>query len=159
MKKYIYIILIIIFIVLLIPKAEDELRIRVIANSNSEVDQELKMKVVSVLLEEINSYENENIIDEIKNNLENLDACIKRVLKDKEYNINIQKMRFPPKELNGEIIKGGKYLTLVVVIENGEGKNWWSLLSPSFRTGFEDNETGDIEFKFYFYEEIKKSFK
>ena len=93
MKKYIYIILIIISIVILIPKQEQELRIRVIANSNSEVDQKLKMMVVRVLLEEINSYESESIINEIKNNLENLDTSVKTVLKDKKYNLNFLKLK------------------------------------------------------------------
>jgi len=159
MKKYIYILLIILLIIIIIPKHEEELRIRVIANSNSRIDQELKMKVVNILLEEINSYDNNNLINEIKNNLCEIDKKIKPTLENNEYELTIKKMRFPPKELNGEVIKGGKYLTLAVIIGKGEGKNWWSLLSPSFRKGFEDDNCGDVEFKFYLYEEIKKSFK
>lgn len=159
MKKIIIIISIIIGIVILIPKEAEEFRIRVIANSDSTADQNLKMKVVNALLVEIKDYDKDNIVRDIKNNLNDIDKTVKKVLGNKEYNIDIKKLRFPPKELNGEVIKGGKYMALVIVIEEGKGKNWWSLLSPEFSKGFEDVETGDVEFKFYFFEELKKSFK
>jgi stage II sporulation protein R len=150
MKKYLIICIIIILFILIIPKKEEELRIRVIANSNTEVDQKIKMEVANAIIDEITTYNEINIVNEVKNNLEEIDKIIQDILKDEEYSITLKKTRFPPKELNGEIIKGGKYLTLLITIKNGEGKNWWSLLSPRFKYGFSDDATGDVEFKFYF---------
>lgn len=159
MKKYLIIILVILLFIIIIPKPEENLRIRVIANSNSNEDQNLKMKVVNVIKSKINTYDSEDMVNEVRNNLDEIELVVEEVLKDKQYTVAFKKMRFPPKELNGEIIKGGKYLTLVVIIEEGEGKNWWSLLSPNFNGGFEDNETDDVEFKSFFYEELKKCFR
>lgn len=159
MKKYIIFILIIITAILLIPNEESDFRIRVIANSDSREDQALKMKVVNAILEEVKSYDKNNIEFEIKNNIEDIKTSIEKVLGNRKYSIKVSKTRFPPKEANGEIIKGGNYPSLLVVIEEGKGKNWWSLLSPEFNKGFEDNETGDVEYKFFFFEEIKKGFK
>lgn len=159
MKKIIILICIIIAVVILFPKENEEFRIRVIANSDSSADQNQKMEVVNALIKKINNYNDDNIVNEIKSNLEELNREVKKVLGSSEYSIEIKKLRFPPKQLNGEVIKGGKYKALVVIIGEGKGKNWWSLISPEFSKGFEDIETKEVEFKFYFYEELKKSFK
>lgn len=159
MKKYIVFILIIIAAIIIIPKEETDFRIRVIANSDSEADQSLKMKVVEAILREIKDYDKDNIEDEVNNNINNIEKVIEKILHKKEYSVKIGKTRFPPKEANGEIVKGGKYPSLLIVIGEGKGKNWWGLLSPEFNKGFEDDDTGDIEYKFFFFEEIKKSFK
>lgn len=159
MKKIFIIICIILGIIIIIPKDDDEFRIRVIANSDSAEDQKIKMKVVNALLIEIKSFDQDDIVQDIKNNIDKLDKTVEKVLGNKKYNLDIKKLRFPPKELNKEVVKGGKYMSLVVVIKDGKGKNWWSLLSPEFSKGFEDVETGDCELKFYFLEELKKGFK
>lgn len=159
MKKWIIALVIIILIIVLIPSKEQEFRIRVIANSNSKIDQEIKMKVVSAITDEIKKFDSESIESEINKNFKNIDEAVKKTLGSKKYQIAIKKTYFPPKELNGNIIKGGKYRALIIIIEAGEGKNWWSLLCPSYNIGFEDQDSKDVEFKFYFIEEIKKCFK
>lgn len=158
MKKIGLILIIILFIFLIIPKEEKDFRIRVIANSNSEIDTKEKMKVVNVILNEINKYDSEDKVNEIKRNLNKLDEKIKTVLNHDDYSIEIKKTYFPPKEYKNKVISGGKYLALVIVIKNGEGKNWWTLLNPSFDKGFED-DCGEVEMKFYFFEKLKNCFK
>lgn len=156
MKKILVILCIVIIAILIIPSEDSEFRIRVIANSDSVEDQALKMKVVNGILSEIKEYDEENIENEVKDNIDEINKIIKKIVKDEEYSLRVKKVRFPPKELDGEIIRGGKYKALVVVIGEGKGKNWWSILNPDFHKGFEDVEGGDVEFKFYIFEEIKK---
>lgn len=155
MKKYLGIILLIIAIILIIPNEQKEIRLRVIANSNSVEDQNLKYQVVDLLLKEIEQLDQNNLEKEIKANLKKFDKLISNKINAK-YTISFKNVYFPPKELKGEVIKGGKYKTLLVVIDSGMGRNWWSILNPEFKAVFEDEETSDVEFKFFFFEEIKK---
>lgn len=161
MKKNIFIILFLVIIVTLIPKEnKEELRIRVIANSDTTYDQNIKMMVVSTLIKNISNFDQKNLVGEVKANLNHLDSEVATVLKTIKYSIDIKQVYFPTKEVNGKIIPGGKYLTLLVVIDKGEGKNWWSLLYPEYHgLSFEDFESNDVEFKFYFIEKLKKSLK
>lgn len=158
MKKYILVLLVVLTIILIIPKEDHELRIRVIANSNSDADQKLKYEVVELLKNEIKKFDAKKLDQEIKNNLDKLDDLISKKIKE-DYSISYKKIYFPPKESNGNIIKGGKYKTLLVVIGKGEGKNWWSILNPSCSTYFEDENSENVVFKFYFYEKLKKVLK
>lgn len=156
MKKFILVIVGLLIIFLIIPKEKEELRIRVIAASNQLEDQIIKMEVVRSLQNKINEFSKKDIVKEVKENLDELDKTVRIVLKDKKYEISIARVRFPPKEIKGEIIKGGTYQTLLIVIEEGKGKNWWSLLYPDYHhLSFEDLETGDVTIKVYFWESIK----
>jgi stage II sporulation protein R len=134
MKKIILIIVCIIGLILLINEQQsDELRIRVIANSDSTSDQLIKQKIVRLIKNKIATF-NKDEFKEIK------------------YTIEIKETTFPTKEVEGRIIPGGVYSTLLVVIGSGVGKNWWSLLYPDYHNiSFEDLETGEVEFKFYFF--------
>ena len=156
-KKLLLIIIVIIGIILLIPKENDEFRIRVIANSNSVSDQNEKMMVVEAIQKRITQLNKSDIINEVINNLAILDNDIQKTLSHHDYSIRITKVRFPPKEINGQVIPGGKYRALLVIIGKGEGKNWWSLLYPDYHgISFEDIDSDEIEYKFYFWEELKK---
>ena len=65
---------------------------------------------------------------------------------------------FPPKELNGKIISGGEYETLLVTIGEGKGNNYWTVLYPEyFGITFEEIYSGEVEIRSYFYDVIKKS--
>ncbi|MCK9536144.1 MAG: stage II sporulation protein R [Bacilli bacterium] len=156
-KKILLIIIIILTVIILIPQDNDEFRIRVIANSNSVSDQNEKSVVVQALQNRIAHFNKSDIVNEITNNLAILDNDIKNALSHHNYSITISKVRFPVKEINGQVISGGKYRTLLVIIGKGEGKNWWSLLYPDYHgISFEDIDSGDVEYKFYFWEELKK---
>jgi|SRR5690554_3638945 len=156
-KKYLLILIIIVGIIILIPKESEEFRIRVVANSDSPLDQIKKMEVVDALKKRICQYNKDNIVNEIINNIDVLDNDIGNVLLHKDYSISVTKVRFPAKEHNGQIISGGKYRTLLVVIGEGKGKNWWSLLYPDYHgISFEDDGNDTVQYKFYFWEELKK---
>lgn len=158
MKKCIVIIIIVFIIILAIPSNDKEFRIRVIANSDSITDQNIKYRVVNLLIDEIKEYD--NLIVDLNKNLKNIEEKIKKIIPNEEFVIDIRKERFPPKTINEEIIPGGVYNSLVVVIGKGKGKNWWTLLYPTFnKISFEDIDSSDVDIKFYFFEKIKNILK
>ena len=159
--KVIVFIVIIIFTLLIITNISDtsisdNVRIRVVANSNSTTDQNIKHECVNIIKSVINANDDINQITSKLKLLENKLSYI-----SKRYNINIEvglgKMEFPPKSLNAQLIPGGKYQTLYVLIGEAKGKNYWTLLYPEyFDISFEDINSGDVEFKFYFKEIFAK---
>lgn len=156
-KKMLIFIAVFVLVIMLLPKHSSELRIRVIAASDSSFDQKLKMDVVSVLKAKIRDLNQKNIRGEVIGHLDEFDGAVNNLLKDYDYTISVENVRFPAKELQGKVIPGGVYETLLVVIGEGKGKNWWSVLYPEYHgISFEDVDTGDVEFRFYFFDEIKK---
>lgn len=134
---------------------KDELRIRVIANSDNQYDQAIKYQVVSIVKSVIRANDTK---EEIVAKLDILDEKVSSYLSHKniDYTIDIADIRFPPKELNGQLVPGGIYESLVIIIGEGQGKNWWSLLYPEyFNVTFEDIESGDVILKSYFYDLFK----
>lgn len=157
-KRLIVILMLIIFIIIIFPKESNEFRIRVVAASDSLEDQREKYAVVSVIRNEMKKYDQNDIINEVIKNIDLLETKISSVLNGRKFQISITKVKFPPKEYDGKVISGGRYRTLLVVIGPGEGKNWWSILYPEYHNiSFEDRE--EIEFEFYFFEQIKKIFR
>lgn len=163
-KKIIFIIAILIILLMLIPSKNEEFRVRVIAASDSNQDQSAKYAVVRTIKKEINKLDKENIIFEIERNIDIIESTIYKTLKkyydNPNYIVKITNENFPPKELEGNVIPGGNYRTLLIVIDDGKGKNWWSLLYPNyFNVSFEDLNSGEVEVKSYFYEKIKNIFR
>ncbi len=158
-RKILLILAIILVIIILFPKENDEFRIRVIASSDSVVDQKIKNQVVALLKEEIKKMDQNNIIMALQDNIDLLDEKIANVLGERTYSLSITKANFPAKEVDGQIIPGGRYKTLLVVIEEGEGRNWWSLLNPDYHNlEFEDVESNDVVYRFYFFDKLKELF-
>ena len=152
MKKLIVFIVIFLGVVLLFNNT-DEVRIRVMANSNSSFDQELKMEIAKKIDNYVlkNNVTNENIKSHIPG--------IEDILKDSNvaYSIEFTKENFPTKEINGELSCGGFYTTLLIKLGNAEGKNYFSVLYPDYyNISYEDIKTGEVEYKSWIYEQIKK---
>ena len=67
-------------------------------------------------------------------------------------------------QLDGKLISGGDYLTLLVTIGKGLGNNYWTILYPEyFGYTFEEVYSGEVEIRSYIYDLInnvnKKSYK
>lgn len=155
MKKMGLVIFIIILIVVIWPENTDNVRVRVIANSNSEVDQRHKNEVVRIMKSIIKCDDTYEEILNKKNELKK-ELDIYAEIKNLEISITIDKTKFPTKVLNGKIIEGGIYQTLLITIGEGRGNNYWSLLYPEYYgITFEDVESENIIVKFYIYEKIK----
>lgn len=154
MNKIYKIIIIIISILIFINISNTEknecLRFRVIANSDSTFDQSIKIIVKNMILKEDINNLALNIIE---------DKCAYIL---KEYNVSyglsvsIEKQNFDTKYIDDQIIQGGKYKTLVIRLGKANGKNYWTVLDPKyFGVGFEDIQTGDVQYDLW----IKKIFK
>lgn len=134
----------------------ENVRIRVVANSNSTTDQKIKYECVNIIKNIINANDD---INQITNKLGIIENKLSYISKkyDTKIEVGLGKMDFPPKSLNGQLIPGGKYQTLYVLIGEAKGKNYWTLLYPEyFDISFEDIHSGDVEFKFYFKELFNK---
>lgn len=159
MKKMGLIIFIVILIICIWPENTDNVRVRVIANSNSEVDQKYKNEVVRIMK---NIIKCDDTYNDIINKKEQLEHELNSYAEKKNLSIDVvfDKTKFPTKILNGKVIEGGIYQTLLITIGEGKGNNYWSLLYPEYYgITFEDVESENIIVKFYIYEKIKMFFE
>ena len=156
-KKYLGIlVIIIILIIAIIPSNKSEnLRIRVIGNSDSSEDLNVKYTCVSIIKKYVKSdFTKEEVIEVLpKINSEIQNYCKS---KNKNVSVGITKTVFPPKTLNGRIIDGGEYETLLVKIGEAKGSNFWTLLYPEyFDITFDDIYSGEVEVKWFILELFK----
>ena len=152
-KKIIIVLLFIGVLILFLYDGNDsrELRIRVIANSNSYIDQKLKMKIV-------NKIQKENID---LNDLNIIKQKVEYIIEENNYNykvnVQIKNQKYETKYYKDKIIEGGKYKTLVIMIGEGAGNNYWSILYPEYYgIGFEEVNTGNVTYKRWLFEKIKE---
>lgn len=61
---------------------------------------------------------------------------------------------FEAKSYKGKFIPSGDYETLLILIGDGNGHNFWTLLYPEYY-GLEFEETNEIEYRSYFYDLLK----
>ena len=143
---------------ILIPT--DAIRFRVIANSNEEIDQEVKMKVKEAIEQEVNklmleaknSEETKKLINE---NMEHIQQIVNQYTTDNKISFGVN--YFPEKEYHGVTYPSGEYESLVITLGNGVGNNWWCVMFPPLCLLEAKNEnTDDINYKFYVQEIIEK---
>lgn len=136
------------------------IRFRVIANSDSKEDQKLKLEVKNELDETLNtlmmqaknSQEAKMLLEKNMNTIHNI------VDKYTENNlISLGKNYFPEKEYQGIKYPSGDYESLVITLGSGKGKNWWCVMFPPLcLLEAKENETDEVEYKFYFQEVLEK---
>lgn len=143
---------------ILIPT--DAIRFRVIANSNDEIDQEVKMKVKEAIEQEVNklmleaknSEEAKKLINE---NIDYIQQIVNQYTPDNKISFGVN--YFPEKEYHGVTYPSGEYESLVITLGNGVGNNWWCVMFPPLCLLEAKNEnTDDINYKFYVQEIIEK---
>ena len=127
------------------------IRLHIIANSDSKEDQNIKLAVRDELIKLSDTYlssckdikEAGQKIDQIKNVL--TDAA-DDVLRKNGFNYascaRIGKERYDTREYDGISFPKGEYLSLRVVLGNGEGKNWWCVLFPPLCLSAASSEKG-----------------
>ena len=157
MKKVIVLILVIfvLFLVFKNDNNDDQIRVRVIANSDSYVDQKTKSEVVSIMKNVIKA---DDSYDDVVLKLDELDLKLQEYSNKNNVDIDLEfkDTIFPAKSLNGKIIEGGVYKTILITIGNGKGKNYWSLLYPEYYgITFEDIDSENIIVKSFIYELFK----
>ena len=138
-------------------------RIHVVANSDSINDQIIKYRVaekvnnyISEITENVNS--NEETKDIITNNITNILSITKNELKENNCNDNIKahigSINYEEKEYNNIYFEPGIYTSLKIVIGDGNGQNFWSLVYPRI-----DMEDENITFSFKIIDFLKNIFK
>lgn len=115
------------------------LRLHVLANSDSKEDIEMKYRVRDALLDVTGRLflDCENVEDALERANENkrlLCDVARGVLDDggcaKDVNVVIGKEDYPEKTYSTLTFPEGEYLSVRVIIGNGDGKNWWCVLFP-----------------------------
>lgn len=141
--------------VLCLSSNDSEFRFRVIASSDDVMDVELKEEIA----DEINLYIIKNNItrNNINQYFDEIDKIVKEYTSD--YTIEITKEKFPVKMINGKLSSSGKYVTLLITLQEGKGENYFSVLYPEYyNISYEDVHTGKVEVKSFIYEVFKKIF-
>ena len=154
MKKFLLtfsvLVLIIALLAFFIPLSEAAdiyngiLRLHILANSDSAEDQNLKLKVRDVVLEEMkvlladcNDLEDAEKI--INDNIEKINSLAKDAVISDGYEYNVTTTLtieyYPEKEYEDLTLPSGEYRSLRVIIGEGSGQNWWCVLYPPVCTG------------------------
>lgn len=119
--------------------APDILRFHVLANSDSSEDQNLKLKVRTMLLNTI--YEDlgehaslEKTKDFVRSHQYILEKKAERFMKQFGYNycanLELTTCYFPTKTYGDMVFPCGTYEAVRVIIGKGKGHNWWCVLYP-----------------------------
>lgn len=136
------------------------LRFHVTANSNSINDQMLKYKIASNITNYINNlginstYSKEKVKTTILNNISNILNLAKKIVKDDNKNYDVKakigNIYYTKREKNviNETLSmdSGIYDSINIVIGEGNGKNYWSLIYPySYDCFFDIENYNQIE--------------
>ena len=145
LRTWIFISAILFFLLLLLPlKNADNLynsviRIHVLANSDSDADQELKLKVRDAILEESGEFftacsDRKEAIEKISSSLEKIQKIAETCIAENGYSypvrIELGNEEYPTRNYESMSFPEGSYLSLRVLIGEGEGQNWWCVLFP-----------------------------
>lgn len=120
-------------------KGENLIRFHVLANSDSEEDQELKLKVRDVVINEMSvDLEKSRDINEtreiLKTNLRRIEKTaqkeIQRNGEDYDVKVSLEEHKFPTKRYGNVVFPAGIYEALRIQIGKAEGQNWWCVMFP-----------------------------
>ena len=118
---------------------DNVIRLHVLANSDSEEDQALKLKVRDAILKEYSDVlSSAETIDTAKEKVEVLLSNIKdtatKTLAEEGCDYHVEVLLgeeyYPKREYDNFHFPAGNYISLRIVIGEGEGKNWWCVLFP-----------------------------
>lgn len=127
----------------------DVLRLHVIAASDSKDDQALKLKVRDAVLdagaEIFNGSVNViNAVEKITPEINNLTETAQKIVKengfDYDVKISIGEEYFTTRTYETVTLPAGEYLSLIVRIGEGKGKNWWCVMFPPMCLSAADEE-------------------
>lgn len=134
------------------------LRLHVLANSDSEGDQALKLKVRDAILADTahlfadcKSRDEANAV--VSENLPLLQMSAERAIGEAGYSypvrIELGEEEYPTKNYESACFPAGEYLSLRVLIGEGEGQNWWCVLFPPLCVSAASESDGSVEVGLY----------
>lgn len=128
----------------------NELRLRILASSNSKEDQYIKNQVKEYTKDYLSN------IDNVYNiNIKELEEYLNQKFTNHLITVKKTKVNYEAKHYKNKIIQAGRYETILITIDEGKGKNFWTLLYPEFfNISFE--EDNEIEYRSYLYDLFTK---
>lgn len=120
--------------------ADEIFRLHVIANSDTSVDQELKLKVKTRIVEYLKELVGqdagrEDTKEAVLTHLEEIEQEAEQVIQRQGFGYHVEavveKTYFPQKSYGDCTFPAGEYEALKVRIGKARGQNWWCVLYPS----------------------------
>ena len=118
---------------------DEIIRFHIRANSDKEEDQALKLKIRDEILKEMNDkFRDTKSIGEsrriIKDNMEEMKYITERVIEEegRDYNVAVTlgQDNFPTRKYGNLVLPSGEYETLLIILGEGKGQNWWCVMFP-----------------------------
>ena len=118
---------------------DNVLRLHVLANSDGDEDQALKLKVRDAVLAESQSLfvecsTREEAIELVKSNLPAFEEIARQTLRaegcDDSVRVELGEEVYPTRTYESLCFPSGSYLSLRIILGEGEGENWWCVLYP-----------------------------
>ncbi len=116
---------------------EDTVRLHILANSDSEYDQTVKLKIRDDILltyGDTLKYMGEDASDFFLGHTEEIEEFVNGQLKayalPYEARVTFSQEWYDTREYEDFTLPSGTYLSLVVHLGEGEGKNWWCVMYP-----------------------------
>ncbi len=116
------------------------LRLHVIAASDTDADQALKLKVRDAVLTAgadifDGSVNVDNAVEKLTPRLHELESAAEKTVRENgcNYDVDVTLSRefFNTRTYEDITLPAGKYLAVRVVIDEGQGQNWWCVMFPS----------------------------
>ena len=123
---------------------DDVIRLHVIANSDSDADQADKLAVRDAILSYISGeLDGVSAVGEASEHIGSLLGDVETIAADAlaargtalPVRAEFGREEYPEREYDGYLLPSGTYVSLRVVIGEGEGRNWWCVLFPRLCTG------------------------
>lgn len=113
--------------------SENVVRLHVLAASDSEEDQQQKLRVRDAVLEELSQIVNSDMSrSEAAEAISQSSALIQAAAETEAENVELKfgSEYYPERRYGDTVFPAGEYLSLRVLIDGGEGKNWWCVVYP-----------------------------
>lgn len=144
------------------------LRVHIRANSNSDVDQNVKFKVKTAVVDYLTPKIEENstfsdVYTLLEQNLDNIENVADSVLKENGFkyksSAKLNEEYFPTRSYGEYTLENGYYDALIVNLGEGEGNNWWCVVYPPLCfIGAEGTVNKNIKYKSKLVEIIQNFF-
>ncbi len=116
----------------------DTLRLHILANSNAEADQDLKLKIRDKVLikyaGELKGGSYDDSIRKVSEMLPKIEADVNTWLLEfgSSYtsSVTLTEEWYDTREYDDYTLPSGRYMSLRIIIGEGEGKNWWCVMYP-----------------------------
>lgn len=137
-------VLLIVSVDLAVPAKESEIydsviRLHVLAQSDSERDQSVKLAVRDAIVSECSdlfadTQTTNEALAKIQNAASRMEDIANRVLQEQGVPYTAEAVFgtevYPTREYDGVTFPAGEYLSLRILLGDGEGQNWWCCLFP-----------------------------